>query len=164
MRYKGIEIRTLSELRDPRVSDAGKNRVVRMSDELWGLIGLDARRAATSSSEMIRAVMSAWLENGGDTGGCGLMDEKTYQTDLARAKYCHRADEANSAYWLGYILGLHRAHDGEAFQVAHEALMASNAPKGIGYRAGIEAYRNGEPGVHPDGNLIAGACMGGGDV
>lgn len=150
MKYRGIEIQALSELRDPRVSGAGKNRVVRMSDELWGLIGIEARRAATSASELIRAVMSAWIAQDVDTGGCGLMDEKTYMADLSRAKYFQRVDEKNSSYWMGYILGLHRAHDGENFQVAHEALMSSDEPIGIGYRAGIYAYRSGEPGAHPD--------------
>ena len=150
MMYKGIGVRTLSELRDPRGSCAGKNRVVRMPDELWELIGLEARRAATSTSELIRAVMSEWVARELDAGGCGLMDENAYMTDLSRAKYFQRADEKNSPYWMGYILGLHRAHDGENFQVAHEALMSSDEPIGIGYRAGIYAYRSGEPGAHPD--------------
>ena len=73
------------------------------------------------------------------------MDTKTYETDLTRAKYFQRCDEEHSDFWMGYILGLHRAHDGEGFQCAHDVLMADAGQKGIGYRRGIEAYWHGAP-------------------
>ena len=73
------------------------------------------------------------------------MDTKTYETDLARAKYFQKCDEERADFWMGYILGLHRAHDGEAFQCAHDVLMADAGQKGAGYRRGIEAYWRGVP-------------------
>ena len=73
------------------------------------------------------------------------MDTKTYELDLTRAKYFQKCDEKHSGFWMGYILGLHRAHDGEGFQCAHDVLMADAGQKGSGYRAGIDAYRRGIP-------------------
>lgn len=73
------------------------------------------------------------------------MNTKTYELDLARAKYFQKCDNERSDFWMGYFLGLHRAHDGGEFQCAHDVLMADAGQKGIGYRAGIEAYRLGVP-------------------
>ena len=145
--YKGVEIRTTAELRDPRGPSAvGKTRVMRMSDEIWERVGIEARRAGTSIGELIRAVMAAWLDRDYDSdGGNGLMDTKKYELELARAKYFQRCDEERSDFWMGYFLGLHRAHDGACFQCAHDVLMADAGQRGAGYRAGIEAYRCGVP-------------------
>ena len=73
------------------------------------------------------------------------MDTKTYELDLTRAKYFQKCDEERSEFWMGYILGLHRAHDGASFQCAHDALMADAGQKGDGYRRGIKAYWCGVP-------------------
>lgn len=145
--YKGVEIRTTAELRDPRGPSAvGKTRVMRMSDETWERIGIEARRAGTSIGELIRAVMAAWLDRDYDSeGGNGLMDTRAYELDLARAKYFQKCDNKRSDFWRCYILGLHRAHDGECFQCAHDVLMADAGQRGAGYRAGIDAYRRGAP-------------------
>ena len=146
--YKGVEIRTTAELRDPRGPSAvGKTRVMRMSDEVWERVGIEARRAGTSIGELIRAVMAAWLDRDDDSdGGAGFMDTKTYELELARAKYFQKCDyEGRADFWMGYFLGLHRAHDGACFQCAHDVLMADAGQKGAGYRAGIDAYRLGVP-------------------
>ena len=73
------------------------------------------------------------------------MDTKTYELELARAKYFQRCDEERSSFCMGFFLGLHRAHDGVSCQCAHVVLMADAGQKGVGYRAGIEAYRRGMP-------------------
>ena len=74
------------------------------------------------------------------------MNTKTYELELARAKYFQNCDyEGRAEFWMGYFLGLHRAHDGVCFQCAHDVLMADAGQKGVGYRAGLEAYRTGMP-------------------
>ena len=74
------------------------------------------------------------------------MDTKTYELELARAKYFQKCDyEGRGDFWMGYFLGLHRAHDGASFQCAHDALMADAGQKGDGYRRGIKAYWCGMP-------------------
>ena len=73
------------------------------------------------------------------------MDTKTYETDLTRAKYFQKCDGGRCDFWMGYILGLHRAHEGEGFQCAHDVLMADAGQKGDGYRRGIKAYWCGVP-------------------
>ena len=73
------------------------------------------------------------------------MNTKTYELELARAKYFQNCDKGRSDFWMGYFLGLHRAHDGGEFQCAHVVLMADAGQKGVGYRRGIEAYWRGIP-------------------
>ena len=81
------------------------------------------------------------------------MNEHDYQNDLMRAKYMQKCDEQNERFWMGYILGLHRGHDGDNFQCPHFELM--NVPsncmdKGLlqksqGYKAGLKAFESGIP-------------------
>lgn len=81
------------------------------------------------------------------------MNERDYKDDLMRAKYMQKCDEQNERFWMGYILGLHRGHDGDSFQCPHDELM--NVPadcmdnfllqKSKGYKAGLEAFKSGCP-------------------
>lgn len=81
------------------------------------------------------------------------MNEQAYKDDLIRAKYMQKCDEEHASFWMGYILGLHRGHDGEAFLCPHDELI--NVPcdcqderllqKSKGYKAGLKAFDSGMP-------------------
>lgn len=81
------------------------------------------------------------------------MNEQAYKDDLIRAKYMQKCDEVHALFWMGYILGLHRGHDGESFQCPHDELMSipndclddTILQKSMGYKEGLKAFETGVP-------------------
>ena len=81
------------------------------------------------------------------------MNEQSYKDDLIRAKYMLKCDGEHASFWMGYILGLHRGHDGELFQCPHDELMSvpndcldgAILQKSRGYKEGLKAFDTGIP-------------------
>jgi len=154
MQYKDLEIQSRKDFASQESKRGVWKRCTFEADPaLWHTLQDEAREAGCSVSELIRAIVSKWCCKASDTPTC-LMDENTYETELARAAYFMRCDTERAPFWGGYHKGLHRAHDGDSFcdEKAHEAILAlsdyddpDSRMRGDGYRAGLDAVRTGMP-------------------
>lgn len=152
MKYKDLEIQTSKDLRDQDSKRGVWKRITFEADiSLWRSLQDESRNAGCSVSELIRAIVTRWIDE--SEPEC-KMDESCYQTELCRAAYFMRCDSERNPFWAGYHKGLHRAHDGEAFGTPdeHRALLGLaecddplSRMRGEGYLAGLEAVRTGVP-------------------